>query len=109
MYIRYFSQLLNLNVLKKFVTTLLLTGGVAPGGAIPGITRLRCTEGANLAVGAAAPAAPVVVVVGVVLGGTILPTGAVSLLSSFDKAPVLPVMCIRIELRMDYIAYKKAL
>lgn len=74
---------------------------------MPGITRLRCTDGANLAVGAAA--APAAAVVGVLLGGTILPTGAVSLFSSFDKAPVLPAMYTTITLRMDYIVYKKAL
>ena len=65
---------------------LLVAAGAAPGGAMPGMTRFLCTEGANLATGAAAGALPF-------LGATILPTGAVSLFSSLDRAegPVLPV------------------
>lgn len=59
----------------------------APGGAMPGITRLRCTEGVNFAAGAAAPGTAVAG-----LAATILPTGAVSLLSSLERAPVLPVV-----------------
>lgn len=72
--------------LVAFLALLPAAAGAAPGGAIPGITRFRCTDGANLATGAAAAAVAVAF-----LGATIFPTGAVSLFMSLERVPVLPV------------------
>jgi hypothetical protein len=58
---------------------------------MPGMTRLRCTEGANLAAPALAlVAADVAAGLGAAPALT-LPTGAASRFMSLDNAPVLPV------------------
>lgn len=61
-----------------------VAAGAAPGGAMPGMMRCLCTEGVNLPAAEAVAVAPAL--------GT-FPTGALSLLSSFASAPVLPVVC----------------